>query len=353
MSNRFTDTEKYSDDWYRGLDCQHQRMWDYILLRCNHAGIWKVSHHEAAHHLRNKRLPWDSFLEAMEGRVEVIDGGARWFIPKFIKFQYPTGLNEKSSVHKGVIRLLRMSGLLDRVLSLYGEAFVSLLNPSEGFGGIKDKNKNKNKTLNQTQDKKSEGESEREPDPGAVFDNAPKPIPLASVPLGPHEIRAPLIAAGAKFYGQEDSAGWLGVVRRCGGLARVVAFMDRMPAEDRADRVKVETFIQREGRTRQKAVRLDNAGEAARESHAARTALENEIKANNAAAKEPLTRICDYLCDPETAQDIRDRAAADASIESALKLIRDGKSSAIVLGNILRKFPELKAIAHSTEKQPA
>ena len=39
MAKRFTDSEKFSDPWYRRLSLLHKVIWEYLLAECNHAGV--------------------------------------------------------------------------------------------------------------------------------------------------------------------------------------------------------------------------------------------------------------------------------------------------------------------------
>ena len=39
MAKRFTDTDKFSDKWYRKLPLLQKVMYEYLLAECNHAGI--------------------------------------------------------------------------------------------------------------------------------------------------------------------------------------------------------------------------------------------------------------------------------------------------------------------------
>lgn len=103
MAKRFTDTEKFSDTWYRKLSLLHKVIWEYLLAECNHAGI-----------LENFDLEMMSFkigaevtkndLEIFENRIIFISEDVL-YIPKFIEFQYGT-LNPQSKVHASVLREL-------------------------------------------------------------------------------------------------------------------------------------------------------------------------------------------------------------------------------------------------------
>ena len=136
MSKRFTDTEKFSDTWYRKLSLLHKVIWEYLLAECNHAGI-----------LENFDLEMMSFkigaevtkedLQVFENRIIFISDDIL-FIPKFIQFQYGE-LNPQSKVHASVLRELEKYNI-DTLSIEYGKSYQTLKD--------KDKNKDKDKDKN-------------------------------------------------------------------------------------------------------------------------------------------------------------------------------------------------------------
>jgi hypothetical protein len=112
MANRFTDSRKWDDPWFRKLPCKYKAFFIFLIDKCNHAGIWKVDFESAEFHIGEK-LDKQEIFKVMEGRiVEIKD---KWFIPKFIDFQYQTdikGLNPDNRVHQSVLALLTKEGLI-------------------------------------------------------------------------------------------------------------------------------------------------------------------------------------------------------------------------------------------------
>jgi hypothetical protein len=106
MANRFTDSRKWDDPWFRKLPCKHKAFWLFLLDRCNHAGIWKVDFESAEFHIGEKIDPIE-IKTVLNGRIE--EYGDKWFIPKFITFQYHN-LNEDNRVHKSIIEMLKREG---------------------------------------------------------------------------------------------------------------------------------------------------------------------------------------------------------------------------------------------------
>lgn len=135
MSKRFTDTNKYKDPFIRGLKGPYKLLWDYLYHDCDHAGIWIVDFDVAQLYLGpdmlvNKEDALRYFNDEKE-RVVILDGGKKWFIKKFVDFQYGE-LDERNRVHLSVINELKKNGYEIKVL-------VSPLQ------GRKDKDKDKDK----------------------------------------------------------------------------------------------------------------------------------------------------------------------------------------------------------------
>jgi len=133
MAKRLTDTEKWNDDWYISLDNDYRIIWQWLLDNCNHAGICKRSI-RIMNLMCNTSILEIDLLEKMEGRVIVADNN--WFIPKFLKFQYPT-LQSNKPVIISVIKELEKNNLLSIIPESFGNDYII----------IKDKDKDKDKDI--------------------------------------------------------------------------------------------------------------------------------------------------------------------------------------------------------------
>ncbi len=134
MANRFTATEKWADPWFCGLSEKDKLFWVYIVDNCDHAGFWQVNWPLVQFHIKdyvfNERI--------FEGRIVKLKKD-KWFIPKFIEFQYKTGLNPENRAHLSVINLLKKEG-----------AYKGL---ARGSQARKDKDKDKDKDMDKVKDK--------------------------------------------------------------------------------------------------------------------------------------------------------------------------------------------------------
>ena len=113
MAKRFTDTEKWKKPFIRGLQGPYKLLWLYICDDCDHAGIWQVDIDVAQIRIGEK-INLDEAIKSFEDKIIIFDKGNKWFIPSFIEFQYPSGLNPENRSHNSVIILLEKYNLLDK-----------------------------------------------------------------------------------------------------------------------------------------------------------------------------------------------------------------------------------------------
>jgi len=93
MAKRMTDSTKWNDEWFSELSPNMKLVWLYILDMCDHAGVYKVN---------LKLLKFQTGVETTEeeifyylkDRIYPTDNN-RWFIPKFITFQYKNFFTSK------------------------------------------------------------------------------------------------------------------------------------------------------------------------------------------------------------------------------------------------------------------
>jgi hypothetical protein len=124
MAKRFTDTEKWKKPFIRGLQGAYKLLWLYICDDCDHAGIWQVDIEVAAIRIGEK-IDSKEAIKSFDEKIIIFDKGNKWFIPSFLEFQYPSGLNSDNRAHNSVIILLEKYNL--RI-----SKDKPLISPSEG-----------------------------------------------------------------------------------------------------------------------------------------------------------------------------------------------------------------------------
>lgn len=105
MAKRFTDSEKWADPWFCDLPAQHKLFWLFLLDNCDMAGMWKVNWPLVRFHLGKYSFESKYF----DKRIHQIEED-RWYVPKFIEFQYGE-LSEDCNPHKPVIKILNKFGI--------------------------------------------------------------------------------------------------------------------------------------------------------------------------------------------------------------------------------------------------
>jgi len=107
MAKRFTDTMKWNEDWFLELSISNKLFWIYVCDNCDHAGIYKLNKRMFELLIGNK-IDTNEFLNtinAEKDRIILLDNG-KWYITKFIEFQYGSTLNPNNRVHKSILKLL-------------------------------------------------------------------------------------------------------------------------------------------------------------------------------------------------------------------------------------------------------
>jgi hypothetical protein len=164
MARRLTASDKWQDPWFFELTPLFKCLWLFLVDNCNHAGIWAVNKRQAEFFIGGTErieIDWQSVLKVYQERIFSfsVGGEERWFIPKFLKFQYPYGLSYDNKAHKSVILILKEYNLLGKsdVWGFKGAIRVpkGLLSPKQGAKmGLtnpchtaKDKDKDKDKDI--------------------------------------------------------------------------------------------------------------------------------------------------------------------------------------------------------------
>lgn len=102
MAKRFTDTEKWGRPWFRELSPKYQRLWLYVLDKCDVAGVW-YEDFKLAEFMLGDRFKRDEALLAFQKQVRV--NGNRWLIKDFIDFQYG-GMKDGNKLFPRLLRHL-------------------------------------------------------------------------------------------------------------------------------------------------------------------------------------------------------------------------------------------------------
>tara|TARA_R100001594_G_scaffold61818_1_gene96029 strand:- start:7775 stop:8182 length:408 start_codon:yes stop_codon:yes gene_type:complete len=124
MAKRYFDTDIWKKKWFRSLSPKYKSVWWYIISQCDHAGFFEPDI-EIMSIFIGEELDEKELMNIFDERIEYLRDD-KWFIPKFIQFQYnvatPDELNLNNRVHKSVY---------DRI-EKYGIEFRPIDDPTKG-----------------------------------------------------------------------------------------------------------------------------------------------------------------------------------------------------------------------------
>lgn len=116
MAKRFIDTNLFNDEWFCELSKDCKLFFIYYITTCDHAGVLRL----------NKKLcEFQTGLKSLEtvikelGNCLVTVKEGLYFMPKYIKFQYPNFPKSKVKQQDGAISILQNIGLWDSNLNSY------------------------------------------------------------------------------------------------------------------------------------------------------------------------------------------------------------------------------------------
>lgn len=93
MAKRMTDSNKWNDGWYGDLPIDMKLVWLYILDMCDHAGVYKVNMKLLKFQTGTERTE-NEIIDYLKDRIYIAND--KWFIPKFINFQYKNFFTSKT-----------------------------------------------------------------------------------------------------------------------------------------------------------------------------------------------------------------------------------------------------------------
>jgi hypothetical protein len=134
MPKRFTDTEKWRDEWWGSLSNDYRMVWLYLVDSCSIAGIWKKDFRGLNFNC-NTAITEEEFLKVFGARI--IDKGNFFFIPKFVRFQCPKGLKSNKPAVVSIGKELLDNNLIETIVELYGNDYLIIKDKGKGKGKSK------------------------------------------------------------------------------------------------------------------------------------------------------------------------------------------------------------------------
>jgi hypothetical protein len=119
MAKRFTDTNKWSKEFFQDLPIKMKLVWMYLCDSCDNAGIWDVNLSLVSYQLGVKVTVSD--INKYLGSKIIWCGEDKLFIPSFFTFQYGDA-KDSFSAKIAAIKRLRTFGLVDENGQIYTQS---------------------------------------------------------------------------------------------------------------------------------------------------------------------------------------------------------------------------------------
>jgi hypothetical protein len=103
MAKRLTDSNKWNDSWFTNLPMDIKLVWIYLLDTCDHAGVYKTNIRLLKFQTGSERTE-EELIEFFKERIYIT--GDKWFIPKFVTFQYKNFFTNNAPAVKSARELL-------------------------------------------------------------------------------------------------------------------------------------------------------------------------------------------------------------------------------------------------------
>ena len=141
MAKRFIDTGIFSDEWFSELSKDGKLFFLYCITNCDHAGVIKLNLKLCEFQTGIKSIE-TVIKELGKSLVTVSQELHIYFLPKFIKYQYPNFPRSNVKQQDGAISILKKYNLWDEktnsYLTLTEDLVKSYGNGSGNGGGVGD-----------------------------------------------------------------------------------------------------------------------------------------------------------------------------------------------------------------------
>ena len=149
MAKRLTDSNKWNDSWFTNLPMDIKLVWIYLLDTCDHAGVYKTNIKLLKFQTGSERSE-EELIEFFKDRINIT--GDKWFIPKFVNFQYKNFFTNNAPAVKSARELLVNHSIIKPNDNSFITLTQPLINPSIRAKD-KDMDTDKDKAIDKNTDK--------------------------------------------------------------------------------------------------------------------------------------------------------------------------------------------------------
>ena len=116
MAKRFIDTRMFEDEWVCSLSKDAKLFFIYYITTCDHAGILKLN--RSLCEFQTKLKAFDTVIQELGNSLVTLKENV-FFMPKFIKFQYPNFPQSNVKQQDGALKILFSYGITIEKLNSY------------------------------------------------------------------------------------------------------------------------------------------------------------------------------------------------------------------------------------------
>ncbi len=116
MAKRFIDTNMFSDEWVHSLSKDGKLFFIYYITNCDHAGILKLN--RSLCEFQTGLKSFDTLIKELGNTLIIIKDNV-FFMPRFIKFQYPKFPQSNVKQQDSAIKILKSYGLFNEETNSY------------------------------------------------------------------------------------------------------------------------------------------------------------------------------------------------------------------------------------------
>ena len=164
MAKRFTDNEKWQDNWFTDLTNDQKIIWIYLLDHCDNAGLWKVNI-KNLNYFCSTNISVEEVIFIFKNRLTQVKEDL-FLINKFCLFQYgPDFLRSGNKAVISAINKLIQIGIINEINGIYtptielGKGINTLSIPyTYPIDTPKEEEEDKDKVINKIEDKIEEQE---------------------------------------------------------------------------------------------------------------------------------------------------------------------------------------------------
>ncbi len=107
MASRFTDTEKYKDNWFIDLRPSAKLLFYFLIDNVNGAGFWEESMRSIEFFLGLNEKQYLASKTGLSKGLILSDDGSILYLKNFIRHQKNLPLNKYNNAHKSILELLK------------------------------------------------------------------------------------------------------------------------------------------------------------------------------------------------------------------------------------------------------